>query len=95
MMDTVISVLNKTEIVFMNTVEQEFGDEVMPPWMRALTICAFLLILGTNVPLAVFILRQDSKTFLDWLVVFDIFLCSTNTTQLLKFLLISAGVETI
>ena len=86
-MDLLFSIFNKTEILMMDTVEHEFtsiGDESMLPWMRVAIFVTFCLILGTNVPLIVFILNQGSKTFLDWLIVFDCFLCMSNSLLLLK-----------
>ena len=68
-----------------DTVEHEFtsiGDESILPWMRVAIFVTFCLILGTNVPLIVFIMNQGSKTFLDRLVVFDCFLCMSNALLL-------------
>ena len=71
----------------MNTVDHEFlnsGDgSNLPLIMRVANLLTCGLILGTNVPLIIFFLNQGSKTFLDWLVVLDCFLCVCNPILLL------------
>ena len=80
--------LNKTETIIVDTVEHVFpsvGDESTLPWLRAAQLCTCGLILGTNVPLIVFVLNQSSKTFLDLLILLDCFFCLCNTLPLIKF----------
>ena len=71
-------------------VEHEFltsaSDDLMTQCCKFIT-CG--LILGTNVPLIMFIMNQGSKTFLDWLIVFDCFLCLTNLHTVILFLHLS------
>ena len=64
-----------------DTLEHEFlssGDDSMLLMLRLAQFVTCGLILGTNVPIIVFILNQESRTFLDWLIVFDCFLCLSN-----------------
>ena len=89
-MDTTFAMLNKTETIIVDTVEHVFpsvGDESTLPWLRAAQLCTCGLILGTNVPLIVFILNQSSKTFLDLLILLDCIFCLCNTLPLIKFFL--------
>ena len=46
--------------------------------MRLAQLLTCGLILVTNVPMIIFTMNQKSKTFLDWLIVFDCFLCLSN-----------------
>ena len=75
--------LNKTETLIVDTVEHEFLSIGNDPLMSVANLVTCGLIVGTNVPLIIFILNQGSKTFLDWLIVFDCFLCMSNSLLLL------------
>ena len=73
---------NKSEILSVDNVEHVLpgsGDAdtrlVLMRLMQGLT-CA--LIIGTNGPMIKFIMSQGTKTFLDWLIVYDCFLCLSN-----------------
>ena len=82
-MDISFTMLNKTETLIVDAVEHEFlSDSEDSMRMAIFLTCG--LILGTNVPLIVFILSQSSKTFLDNLIVFDCFLCMNGILLLLK-----------
>ena len=64
-----------------DTLEHEFlssGDDSMLLMLRLAQFVTCGLILGTNVPMIIFIMNQGSRTFLDWLIVFDCFLCLGN-----------------
>ena len=64
-----------------NTLDHEFptiNDDSLLLLMRLARIITCGLILGANVPIIIFIMNQGSKTFLDWLIVFDSFLCLSN-----------------
>ena len=90
-MDVIFFNLNETETLIVDTVEHELlskGNDQILPWIASLVTLG--MILGTNVPLIAFILNQASKSFLDWLMVFDCFLGMSNTLILLKILLISS-----
>ena len=76
-----LTILNKTELLIVDTLEHEFlssGDDSMLLMVRLAQFITCGLILGTNVPMIIFTLNQGSKTFLDWLIVFDCFLCLSN-----------------
>ena len=76
-----LALCNKTELVIVDTLEHEFlssGDDSMLLLMRLAQFLTCGLILGTNVPVIMFILNQRSKTFLDWLIIFDCLLCLNN-----------------
>ena len=81
-MDILLRILNKTEILILDTVEHESNSH-LPLMIRVANLFACGLILWTNIPLIIFILNQSSKTFLDNLVVFDCFLCVSNPILLL------------
>ena len=82
MVEVTFTLLSKTEILIVDTVEHEFlssGDKPMLLFTLRLTqilTCAFVL--ATNVPMIYFIMNQRCKTFLDWSIVFDCFLCLGN-----------------
>ncbi len=81
MEEVVLTILNKTEILMVDTLEHEFlssGDNSMLLLMRLAQLLTCGLILVTNVPMIIFTMNQKSKTFLDWLIVFDCFLCLSN-----------------
>ena len=76
-----LTILNKTEIIILDTLEHEFlssGDDSMLLLMRLAQFITCGLILGTNLPLIIFMVKQESKTFLDWLIIFDCILCLFN-----------------
>ena len=76
-----MTILNKTELLTVDTLEHEFhstGDDSMLLLLRLAQFVTCGLILATNVPMIIFIMKQRSKTFLDWMVVFDCFLCLSN-----------------
>ena len=78
MEEVVITVFRKTEILHIDTVEHEFHSSGDRPLLRLVQIISCGLILGTNVPMIIFTVKQGTKTFLDWLIVFDCFLCLGN-----------------
>ena len=81
MNEVALTLLNNSEILIVDTLEHEFltsGDDSLLLLMRLAKFITCGLILGTNVPMIMFILNQGSKTFLDWLIVFDCFLCLSN-----------------
>ena len=81
MEEVVLTILNKTEVLIVDTLEHEFrtsDDDSMLLMLRLAQFITCGLILGTNVPMIIFIMKQRSKTFLDWLVIFDCFLCLGN-----------------
>ena len=76
-----LTILNKTELLIVDTLEHEFrssGDDSMLLLLRIAQFITCGLILVTNVPMISFILNQRSKTFLDWLIVIDCLLCLSN-----------------
>ena len=79
MKEVLLTIVNKTELLMVDTLEHEFltssSDDFMTQCCKFIT-CG--LILGTNVPMIIFIMNQGSKTFLDLLIVFDCFLCLGN-----------------
>ena len=86
MSEVVLTVFEKMEILLVDTVEQEFrssGDQSTLFFLRLAQFVTFGLILGANVPIIIFILKQGTKTFLDWLIVFDCFLCLLNLRVIL------------
>ena len=87
MKELVLNVLSKSEILIVDKVEHEFqssGDNPMLLFtLRLAKMFSCGLILGTNVPMIIFTLNQGSKTFLDWLIVIDCFLCLGNIYGLL------------
>ena len=80
--EVLLTLLSKTEILVVDTFEHEFlssGDQPMLLFtFRLAQILTCGLVLGTNVPMIIFTLNQGSKTFLDWLIIFDCFLCLGN-----------------
>ena len=85
MMDMMLlTMVNKTEILIVDSIEHEFPSNADASIvMNSLKFLICGMILGTNVPLIVFILNQDYKTYLDWLIVYDCFLCLSNPVNLL------------
>ena len=76
-----LTILNKTEIIILDTLEHEFlssGDDSLLLLMRLAQCITCGLILGTNLPLIIFTVNQKSKTFLDWLIILDCILCLFN-----------------
>ena len=79
--EALFTILNKTKVLMVDTLEHEFlssGDDSMLLMLRLAQFVTCGLILGTNVPMIMFTMKQGSKTFLDWLIVFDCFLCLSN-----------------
>ena len=70
------------ENLIVDIVEYEFrssaDSSVLLITFRVAQILTCLLVLGTNVPMIIFIMNQGSRTFLDKLIVFDCFLCLAN-----------------
>ena len=77
-----LTIFNQTEILIFDTLEHEFlawrGDGSLLILMRLAQIITCGLILGANVPIIIFIMNQGSKTFLDWLIIFDCSLCLSD-----------------
>ena len=81
MEEVVLALGKKTELVMVDTLEHEFQSSGGYSMLLMLRLAQFItcgLIVGTNVPMIMFILNQRSKTFLDWLIVFDCVLCLNN-----------------
>ena len=70
------------ENIVVDHVDYEFrnaaGGSVLLFTLRLAQIFTCGLVLGTNVPMIIFIMKQGSRTFLDRLIVFDCFLCLGN-----------------
>ena len=80
-MDVVITIFNQTELLMVDKLElklQIFVDDPMLPYIRLAQFITCVLILGSNLQIIIFIMNQGSKTFLDWLVIFDCILCLSN-----------------
>ena len=92
--EVLLTLLSETEILVLDTVEHEFlssGDQPMLLFtFRLAQIFTCGLVLGTNVPMIIFTLNQGSKTFLDWLIIFDCFLCLGNLHVLVILIRLSA-----
>ena len=76
-----LTILNKTELLIVDTLEHEFhstGDDSILMLLRLAQFITCGLILVTNVPMIIFIMNKSSKTFLDWMIVFDCLLCLSN-----------------
>ena len=89
MTEVSLTVFQKMEILLVETVEHEFrssGDHSTLVLLRLALFVTSGLILGTNVPMIIFILKEATKTFLDWLIVFDCILCLLNLNGLLVLL---------
>ena len=70
MTEGVLTLFNKTELLMVDTLEHEFrsfGDDSTLMLLRLAQLISCGLILMTNVPMIMFIMKQESKTFLDWL----------------------------
>ena len=77
----VLTIINQTEILIVDTLDHEFqafNDDSMLLLMRLAQFSTCGLILGANVQIIIYIMSQRSKTFLDWLIVFDCLLCLSN-----------------
>ena len=82
------TLLERSEKLIVDTLEHEFVDSGDDSMMFLIKLAQWLtcsLILGTNGPMIHFIMKQVSKTFLDWLVLFDCWLCLREVLQNLKF----------
>ena len=72
------TLLERSEKLIVDTLEHEFvdsGDDSMMFLIKLAQWLTCFLILGTNGTMINFIMKQVSKTFLDWLVLFDCWLC--------------------
>ena len=83
MKEVVFTLLNKTEILMVDKTEHEFLSFVdnlatSSPIYMLVRFFSCGLILGTNVPMITFTMSQESKTFLDWLMIFHCVLCLGN-----------------
>ena len=91
--EVLLTLSSKTEILVLDRVEHEFlssGDQPMLLFtFRLAQIFTCGLVLGTNVPMIIFTLNQGSKTFLDWLIIFDCFLCLGNLHVLIILIRLS------
>ena len=80
--EVVISLINKTVILMVDKIEfLSFDNNILAinsPLLRVARYFSCGLVLGTNVPMIIFTMRQESKTFLDWLIVFHCVLCLGN-----------------
>ena len=75
-----------------DSLEHEFlssGDDSALLMLRLAQFITCGLILGTNVPMILFTMNQGSKTFLDWMIVFDCFLCLGNLSVIMFLTYIS------
>ena len=82
------TLLERSEKLIVDTLEHEFVDSGDDSMMFLIKLAQWLtcsLILMTNGPMIHFIMKQVSKTFLDWLVFFDCWLCLREVLQNLKF----------
>ena len=80
-MDVVITIFNQTELLMVDKLElklQIFVDDPMLPYIRLAQLITCVLILGSNLQIIIFIMNQGSKTFLDWLIIFDCSLCLSD-----------------
>ena len=59
-------------------IEHVFSNSRKDPTLLIVSFVGYILILSTNSYLIKFILNQSTKTFLDWMMVFDSFLCICN-----------------
>ena len=83
-----MTLINTTEVLTVDTVEHELlswgpvGDSklILKRLFLSLTCC---LILGTNIPVVAFIINRRPKIFLDWLILFDCFLCLSDCIGIL------------
>ena len=81
MKEVIITLINRTEMLMLDSIEREFPSSVddFSAILIGLTrFFSFGIILGTNIPMIIFIMRQESKTFLDCLIVFHCILCLGN-----------------
>ena len=83
MEEVVFTLLNKTEMLMVEKIDHEFpsfGDNLAKasPLLLLSRLLSCGLILGTNVPMIIFTMSQESKTFLDWLIIFHCVLCLGN-----------------
>ena len=64
-------------VTFIN-IEHAFSKCSQDPTILLVSLIGYILILTTNISLIKFILNQSTKTFLDWMMVFDSILCLCN-----------------
>ena len=73
MEEVLLTILNKTELLMVDTLEHEFSssgnDSILLLRLAQFITCGLILV--TNVPMIMFIMKQGSKTFLDWFIVID------------------------
>ena len=82
-----ITLFDRAVSLTVDTLEHEFvssGDDSMMFLIKLSQWLTCSLILMTNGPMIYFIMKQVSKTFLDWLVVFDCCLCLSNIIVLIR-----------
>ena len=92
MREVLFTILNKSELLIVDKLEHEFlssGDDSALLMLRLAQFITCGLILGTNVPMILFTMNQGSKTFLDWMIVFDCFLCLGNLSVIMFLTYIS------
>ena len=92
MEEVVITLRNRTEILLVDSIEREFlssFDNLMLILIGLARFVSFGFILGTNVSMIIFIMRQESKTFLDWMIVFHCVLCLGNLNVIIFTLSLS------
>ena len=70
--------LDISENINFTNIEHVFSNSRNDPTILLVSFVGCILILSTNSYLTKFILNQSSKTFLDWMMVFDSFLCICN-----------------
>ena len=74
---------DKAETLIVDNAEHVFHDEGIYSILALTKWVSCVLIFLTNVPLLVFIVKQASKSFLDWLIVIDCLLCLSNIESIL------------
>ena len=74
---------DKAETLIVDNAEHVFHDEGIYSILAYTKWVSCVLILTINVPLLVFIMKQASKSFLDWLIVIDCLLCLSNIESIL------------
>mgnify|MGYP001494759826 CR=1 FL=1 len=78
-----VIISEKSVMLIVDNVEHFFHDEGNDLILTYTKLVSCVLILSTNVPLLVIILKQTSKSFLDWLIVIDCLLCLSNIESIL------------
>ena len=70
------------KVTFIN-IEHAFSKCSQDPTILLVSLIGYILILTTNISLIKFILNQATKTFLDWLVMFDCILSAANILSII------------